>query len=46
MTINFPIDPELAGLLQTFDRPVPDTAKELIVHAPKLYAAVLKDARE
>jgi predicted HTH domain antitoxin len=31
MTINLPIDPELAGLLQTFDRPVPDTARELIV---------------
>jgi predicted HTH domain antitoxin len=31
MTINIPIDPELAGLLQMFDRPVPDTARELIV---------------
>jgi predicted HTH domain antitoxin len=31
MTINVPLDPELAGLLQMFDRPVPDTARELIV---------------
>jgi predicted HTH domain antitoxin len=31
MTINIPLDPELAGLLQLFDRPVPDTARELIV---------------
>jgi predicted HTH domain antitoxin len=31
MTINIPLDPELTGLLQMFDRPVPDTARELIV---------------
>ncbi|MBV8903299.1 MAG: UPF0175 family protein [Acidobacteriia bacterium] len=31
MTINIPLDPELAGLLQMFDRPVPETARELIV---------------
>jgi len=31
MTINLPLDPELAGLLQMFDKPVPDTARELIV---------------
>jgi len=31
MTINLPIDPELAGLLQMFDRPVLDIARELIV---------------
>ena len=31
MTIDIPLDPELAGLLQMFDRPVRDTARELIV---------------
>ena len=31
MTINIPLDPELTGLLQMFDKPVPDTARELIV---------------
>jgi predicted HTH domain antitoxin len=31
MTINISLDPELAGLLQMFDRPVPETARELIV---------------
>ena len=31
MTIHIPIDPELAGLLQMFDRPVPEMARELIV---------------
>jgi len=31
MTINIPLDSELAGLLQMFDRPVPDTARDLIV---------------
>jgi len=31
MTINVPLDAELAGLLQMFDRPVSDTARELIV---------------
>jgi len=31
MTINLPLDPELTGLLQMFDKPVPDTAWELIV---------------
>ena len=31
MTINIPLDPDLAGLLQMFDRPVSDTARELIV---------------
>jgi predicted HTH domain antitoxin len=31
MTINIPLDPELTSLLQMFDTPVPDTARELIV---------------
>jgi predicted HTH domain antitoxin len=31
MTINIPLDSELVGLLQTFDRPLKDTARELIV---------------
>ena len=31
MTINIPLDAELTGLLQMFDKPVPDTARELIV---------------
>lgn len=31
MTINIPVDPELTGLLQMFDKRVPDTARELIV---------------
>jgi predicted HTH domain antitoxin len=31
VTINIPLDSELAGLLQMFDKPVPDTARELIV---------------
>ena len=31
MTINIPLDSELAGVLQMFDRPLKDTARELIV---------------
>jgi predicted HTH domain antitoxin len=31
VTINIPLDSELAGLLQMFDKPVKDTARELIV---------------
>jgi predicted HTH domain antitoxin len=31
MTINIPLDSELVGLLQMFDRPLKDTARELIV---------------
>jgi len=31
MTINIPLDSDLAGLLQMFDRPLKDTARELIV---------------
>ncbi len=31
MTINIPLDTELAGLLQMFDKPVSETARELIV---------------
>ncbi len=30
-TINIPLDSELAGLLQMYDKPVGDTARELIV---------------
>lgn len=31
VTIHVPLDSELAGLLQMFDKPVGDTARELIV---------------
>jgi len=31
MTINLPLDAELAGLLQMYDKPVGDAARELIV---------------
>jgi len=31
MTVSIPLDPELAAVLQTYDRPVPDTARELMV---------------
>ena len=31
MTINVPLDTELAGLLQMYGKPVGDTARELIV---------------
>ena len=31
MTVNIPLDAELAGLLQMFKRPVADTVRELIV---------------
>jgi predicted HTH domain antitoxin len=31
MTINIPLDSELAGLLQMFDRPLKDTVRELII---------------
>jgi len=31
MTINIPLDSSLAGVLQMFDRPLKDTAQELIV---------------
>ena len=31
MTIDIPLDSELAGVLQMFDRPLKDTARELIV---------------
>jgi predicted HTH domain antitoxin len=30
-TVNIPLDSELAGLLGMFDKPVSDTARELIV---------------
>lgn len=31
MTVNVPLDGELIGLLEAFDRPVRDAARELIV---------------
>jgi predicted HTH domain antitoxin len=31
MMINIPLDSELAGLLRMFDRPLKDTARELII---------------
>lgn len=31
MAVKIPLDPELVDLLQDFDRPVKDTARELIV---------------
>ena len=31
MTVNIPLDSELAGPLQMFDRPLKDTARELLV---------------
>lgn len=31
MTVNVPLEKEIAALLQMFDRPVQDTARELIV---------------
>ncbi len=32
MTNNIPQESEIAGVLQKFDRPLKDTARELIVH--------------
>ena len=31
MMINIPLDSELAGLLRMFDRPLKDTARELLI---------------
>jgi predicted HTH domain antitoxin len=31
MTVSIPLDPKLAAVLQTYDKPVPDTARELMV---------------